>query len=71
MSHFVASLPLGIDKAIGGHAIAAVLVTNSSREFERVQGVVLKDWAKYLGQAAIRRPDSYSAVLIVLIFRIT
>lgn len=35
------------DTAIAGHAIAvgAVLVTNNVREFERVPGLVLEDWA--------------------------
>ena len=36
------------DTAIAGHAIAAnaVLVTNNTREFERVPGLILEDWAK-------------------------
>jgi tRNA(fMet)-specific endonuclease VapC len=35
------------DTAIAGHAIAAaVLVTNNVREFERVSGLALEDWAK-------------------------
>nr|WP_238406689.1 type II toxin-antitoxin system VapC family toxin [Atlantibacter hermannii] len=36
------------DTAIAGHAIAAgaILVTNNVREFERVPGLVLEDWAK-------------------------
>jgi len=36
------------DTAIAGHAIAAgaVLVTNNTREFERVPGLTFEDWAK-------------------------
>ncbi|EDV9778555.1 type II toxin-antitoxin system VapC family toxin, partial [Salmonella enterica subsp. enterica] len=36
------------DTAIAGHAIAAgaLLVTNNTREFERVQGLKLEDWVK-------------------------
>lgn len=36
------------DTAIAGHAIAAgaILVTNNTREFERVAGLMLEDWAK-------------------------
>ncbi|MGG8041419.1 type II toxin-antitoxin system VapC family toxin [Klebsiella aerogenes] len=44
-----AGTPIGPnDTAIAGHAIAAaaVLVTNNTREFERVPGLVLEDWAK-------------------------
>ncbi|MCR1568185.1 MULTISPECIES: type II toxin-antitoxin system VapC family toxin [Mixta] len=43
-----AGTPIGPnDTAIAGHAIAAgaVLVTNNVREFERVPGLVLEDWA--------------------------
>lgn len=36
------------DTAIAGHAIAtgAVLVTNNTREFERIPGLKLEDWVK-------------------------
>jgi len=36
------------DTAIAGHAIAAgaVLMTNNTREFERVQGLMLEDWVR-------------------------
>nr|WP_241391374.1 MULTISPECIES: type II toxin-antitoxin system VapC family toxin [Serratia]ULG12102.1 virulence associated protein C [Serratia entomophila]ULG12384.1 virulence associated protein C [Serratia entomophila]ULG19605.1 virulence associated protein C [Serratia proteamaculans] len=36
------------DTAIAGHAIAAsaVLVTNNTREFARVPGLILEDWVK-------------------------
>lgn len=36
------------DTAIAGHAIAAcaILVTNNTREFERVPGLILEDWTK-------------------------
>lgn len=36
------------DTAIAGHAIAvgAILVTNNTREFARVPGLVLEDWVK-------------------------
>ena len=39
--------PIGPDDtAIAGHAIAAraILVTNNTREFERVPGLQLEDW---------------------------
>ncbi len=37
-----------IHTAIAGHAIAAgaILVTNNTREFERVPDLVLEDWVK-------------------------
>ncbi|EOM2339792.1 type II toxin-antitoxin system VapC family toxin, partial [Escherichia coli] len=44
----LAGTPIGPnDTAIAGHAIAtgAILVTNNVREFERVPGLVLEDWA--------------------------
>ncbi|ATI66026.1 type II toxin-antitoxin system VapC family toxin [Edwardsiella tarda] len=44
-----AGTPIGPnDTEIAGHAIAAgvILVTNNTREFERVAGLVLEDWAK-------------------------
>lgn len=44
-----AGIPIGPnDTAIAGHAIAAgaILVTNNTREFERVAGLILEDWAK-------------------------
>jgi len=44
-----AGTPIGPnDTAIAGHAIAAgaVLVTNNTREFSRVPGLVLEDWVK-------------------------
>ncbi|EPH6764656.1 type II toxin-antitoxin system VapC family toxin [Cronobacter dublinensis] len=43
----LAGTPIGAnDTAIAGHAIAAgaVLVTNNTREFARVPGLVLEDW---------------------------
>ncbi|MEL7698311.1 MULTISPECIES: type II toxin-antitoxin system VapC family toxin [Pantoea] len=42
-----AGTPIGPnDTAIAGHAIAtgAILVTNNTREFERVPGLALEDW---------------------------
>ncbi|HAU8264853.1 TPA: type II toxin-antitoxin system VapC family toxin [Kluyvera intermedia] len=45
----LAGTPIGPnDTAIAGHAIAAgvVLVTNNTREFERVPGLILEDWVK-------------------------
>jgi tRNA(fMet)-specific endonuclease VapC len=44
-----AGTPIGPnDTAIAGHAIAAgtILVTNNTREFERVADLVLEDWVK-------------------------
>jgi len=44
-----ACTPIGPnDTAIAGHAIAAnaILVTNNTREFERVAELVLEDWVK-------------------------
>lgn len=44
-----AGTPIGPnDTAISGHAIAAgaILVTNNTREFERVPDLVLEDWVK-------------------------
>jgi len=44
-----AGTPIGPnDTAIAGHAIAAgvILVTNNTREFSRVPGLVLEDWVK-------------------------
>jgi tRNA(fMet)-specific endonuclease VapC len=44
-----AGTPIGLnDTAIAGHAIAvgAILVTNNTREFERVTDLILEDWAK-------------------------
>lgn len=44
-----AGTPIGPnDTAIAGHAIAAgaILVTNNTREFERVAGLILEDWFK-------------------------
>ena len=45
----LAGTPIGAnDTAIAGHAIAAgaVLVTNNTREFARVAGLVFEDWVK-------------------------
>lgn len=45
----LAGTPIGPnDTAIAGHAIAvgAVLVTNNTREFARVPGLILEDWAR-------------------------
>ncbi len=42
-----AGTPIGFnDTAIAGHAIAArtILVTNNTREFERVPGLQLEEW---------------------------
>lgn len=44
-----AGTPIGPnDTAIAGHAIAAgaILVTNNTREFERVTNLILEDWVK-------------------------
>lgn len=44
-----ADTPIGPnDTAIAGHAIAAgaILVTNNTREFERVPDLMLEDWVK-------------------------
>lgn len=43
-----AGTPIGNnDTAIAGHAIAAecTLVTNNTREFKRVSGLIIEDWA--------------------------
>lgn len=45
----LAGTPIGPnDTAIAGHAIAtgAVMVTNNTRDFERVPELVLEDWVK-------------------------
>ena len=45
----LAGTPIGPnDTAIAGHAVAAgaVLVTNNTREFKRVPGLMLEDWVK-------------------------
>ena len=47
----LAGTPIGPnDTAIAGHAIAAgaILVTNNTREFERVPGLVLEDWVGFV-----------------------
>ncbi|HID3697492.1 TPA: type II toxin-antitoxin system VapC family toxin [Klebsiella pneumoniae] len=44
-----AGAPIGLnDTAIAGHAIAAgaILVTNNTREFERVAGLTFEDWVQ-------------------------
>ena len=44
-----AGTPIGPNNtAIAGHAIAAgaILVTNNTREFERVTNLILEDWVK-------------------------
>ena len=44
----IAGTPIGAnDAAIAGHAmsVGAVLVTNNTREFQRVHGLVFEDWA--------------------------
>lgn len=41
--------PIGVnDTAIAGHAIAtsSVLVTNNTREFERVKDLIIEDWTE-------------------------
>jgi len=41
--------PLGdLDMLIGGHALAlgAVLVTNNTREFKRIEGLPVEDWTR-------------------------
>ncbi|GAB0701421.1 hypothetical protein BT09F21_46990 [Escherichia coli] len=47
MATYGGQFTLTNDTAIAGHAIAtgAILVTNNVREFERVPGLVLEDWA--------------------------
>ena len=45
----LAGTPIGPnDTAIAGHAVAtgAILVTNNTREFERVPGLMLEDWVR-------------------------
>lgn len=47
----LAGTPIGPnDTAIAGHAIAAgaITVTNNTREFERVPGLVLEDWVGFV-----------------------
>ncbi len=49
MAQRLAGKPIGPNyTAIAGHAIAAgaILVTNNTREFERVPDLVLEDWVK-------------------------
>lgn len=49
MALAAAGTPIGAnDAAIAGHAIAAgtILVTNNTREFARVAGLDLQDWAE-------------------------
>ena len=48
--------PIGAnDTAIAGHAISSgcILVTNNTREFERVDGLKLEDWSRQKGDAFI------------------
>lgn len=44
-----AGTPIGAnDSAIAGHALSckAILITNNSREFNRVQGLIVHDWVQ-------------------------